>query len=160
MSIYIDTAEEFNIEHMNFCCTYGRQSRTLAKPLVCLKHGDFAVDLYKRLSGLFEYFTANALKKAGLMDERYVNALEHCEHTYRLAEAGLTTPFYAFADVHESWKLLEDRGMQTTMQIDKSKRMHAAQLFKQQHGIMINCVHRPMPDEVMRYLAARQALKT
>ena len=117
--MYIDTAEEFNLEHMNFCCTFGKQlPAKRAKPVVCLKHGNFAIDIYNRLSGVFEYFTSSALKKTGLMDERYVNALEHCEHTYRLSLDGFTTPFYAFADVHEAWKLLEDLGSHTTIQTD------------------------------------------
>ena len=42
------------------------------------------------------------------MDETYYNAMEHADHTYMLAKAGLHPPFWYFADAPESWLLLGD----------------------------------------------------
>lgn len=68
------------------------------------------------MCGDFSYFTANALQKVGLYDEGYINALDHCEHTYRMSMLGFYTPFYAFADIADSTDFLEDVGEQTTIE--------------------------------------------
>ena len=112
-----------------------------------LKHGDCAIDLYRRLSGVFSYFTASALREVGLLDERYINALEHCEHTYRMSLAGKCPPFYSFADMHGSRDYIEDQGTKTSIVHDSvyAKRLaYGAGLFKQQHGMLLSQV--PVPS--------------
>jgi hypothetical protein len=42
------------------------------------------------------------------MDENFKNAWEHLEHTYRLANKGVTTPFWYFADHPQSGILLSE----------------------------------------------------
>ena len=53
---------------------------------------------YPQLTGAFSYYSREAVEKGGYMDENFRNALEHVEHTYRLAAAGYTLPFWYFAD--------------------------------------------------------------
>ena len=73
------------------------------------------MEIFRRLSGDFSYFTKNAIEKAGMYDERYINALDHCEHTYRMSVLGFYTPFNAFADIINSTDYLEDTGIATTL---------------------------------------------
>lgn len=103
LEAYIDAASEFGLHHMNFGHTYDSLvHHAYLEPFMTLKHNGRAIDIYRRLSGVFEYFTSDAIQAVGLLDERFVNALEHCEHTYRIAQAKLTTPFNAFADLSMS----------------------------------------------------------
>lgn len=161
---YIDTAAEFNLHHLNFCHTYDQAvpEHTLIMPFLSLKHGNYAIDIYRRLSGVFEYFTAYSLKKVGLIDERYINALEHCEHTYRMSNAMLTTPFYAFADIYHSWEYIEDTGICTTIAKDSKytqRLMNAAQLFKQTHGCWMSQLPIPTNQQIVDCLDELQLNK-
>lgn len=64
------------------------------------------VALWPNSVGRWAVFTADSLKACGLMDERFVNAWEHVEHTMRLGEAGYTTRGMGnFADARgsETW---------------------------------------------------------
>lgn len=50
----------------------------------------------------------------GLMDEMYVNAVEHIEHTYRLMKFGYTCGcFWAFPDIADSEKYLYNSSCET-----------------------------------------------
>ena len=132
---------------MNFGSTYDSLAKhAFLTPYMTLKHNGRAIDLYKRLSGSFEYFTAAALKKVGLLDERFINALEHCEHTYRMSLAGMTTPFNAFADLHRSYDYIEDQGTCTTIvrNMQYKKRLRDAfELFTSKHGMQLRKLPKP-----------------
>lgn len=58
--------------------------------------------------GAFSYYHKDVIDKVGYLDENFINAWEHVEHTWRIAEAGLTTPFWKFADHPTSEDLLEE----------------------------------------------------
>jgi len=59
------------------------------------------------LHGGFVYFTKKCLEMAGLFDElHYINAVEHIDHTYRIIRMGMYTPFWRFADIHDSGRYL------------------------------------------------------
>ena len=97
---YIDTAKKNNIEHLNFCNTL--------KPSLCNING---LSFYHNLYAGFQYFTRHSLEVVGLMDERYINLLEHVEHTYRCHLMGLSAPkFHIFPDIENSIKYLFSNG--------------------------------------------------
>jgi hypothetical protein len=48
------------------------------------------------------------LEQVGLIDERFYNAFDHVEHTYRIIKAGFHPNFWWFADVANSHDLLSD----------------------------------------------------
>jgi GT2 family glycosyltransferase len=76
----------------------------------CVKEypGGVALAFYEHCVGAFSYYHRRALDAVGLLDENYYNAWEHVEHTFRLAKAGLTSPFWWFADLADSAKYLSD----------------------------------------------------
>jgi hypothetical protein len=49
--------------------------------------------------GAFSYYHRSVIERVGLMDETYVNALEHIDHTYRIILAGMHPPYGWFADL-------------------------------------------------------------
>jgi len=53
-------------------------------------------------------YTRYALETVGLMDETFYNAVEHCEHTYRICRAGLHPPYHWFADVRGSERYISE----------------------------------------------------
>jgi hypothetical protein len=75
--------------------------------------GRFSKDvlLFPHVAGAFSFYTSRCLQIVGGMDTGFKNAWEHVEHTVRIIEAGLTTPFYQFADLETShWFLAEIPG--------------------------------------------------
>ncbi len=97
---YVEYAEKYDLHHLNFH-----------------KHGPLNVDkgftfgpddilCYPHCVGAFSYYSRYAIEKVGLIDETFVNCWEHVEHSYRIGEAGLTTPIFKFADHPNSTSML------------------------------------------------------
>lgn len=66
------------------------------------------VCVYPHIVGAFSYYSRESIKKVGYFDEAFKNAWEHVEHTYRMAKAEFTTPFWFFADHPNSQCFLEE----------------------------------------------------
>lgn len=113
---YIDVASHFGLGHMNWNTipTVENNRRMI------YADGGFKLCLTSRLCGCFQYFERKALQHVGLMDERYINLLEHAEHAYRFGLAGYSTPFNAFADIVGGEDCLENVGEESTT-IDKGQ---------------------------------------
>jgi GT2 family glycosyltransferase len=69
---------------------------------------DIRVALYEHTVAMFSFFTKEVLEKVGLIDEQFYNAWEHVDHTYRIIKAGYHPPFWWFADLADSHKLLTE----------------------------------------------------
>jgi len=69
---------------------------------------DIKVALYEHTVAMFSFFTKEILEKVGLIDEEFYNAWEHVDHTYRIIKAGYHPPFWWFADLADSHKLLTE----------------------------------------------------
>jgi len=89
--MYVDYAKGHNIQHMNFALhgIMNTDRGTLNKD---------GVYVYPNCVGAFSYYTKECIDKVGYFDEKFTNAWEHVEHTYRITKAGMTTPFWEFAD--------------------------------------------------------------
>lgn len=90
------------VQHLNFAL-HGNQRRI--KWRVLIKN----IPCYPDCVGAFSYYTREVIETVGYMDENFVNAWEHVEHTMRIANAGYTTPFWFFADHPDNDKLLEEQ---------------------------------------------------
>jgi len=109
---YIHTAEISGIWHLNYGGhgIYNRNQQTgeaVVKNIVKYTD-DVSVDFYHNILGAWSYYLRGIIKSIGYMDEHYVNAFEHVDHTYQIIQKGLHPPFWWFADAHESWKDIED----------------------------------------------------
>lgn len=64
------------------------------------------IALYEHTVAMFTYFHRSVLETVGLHDEQFYNAWEHVDLTYRIAKAGFHPPFWWFADVVDSDKIM------------------------------------------------------
>ena len=166
---YIDTAENFNLEHLVF--GYGSSGNKpnefkeeIVTPHTIIKKGDFMIDFYHHLQGAFTYYTRNIIEKVGLFDDiHYINALEHVEHTYRICMNGAYSPFWAFGDAHESINYLgwlhEDEKYDTTIKQDnelyRQRLMNGFNHFRKVYNRNISEIPLPSKQEIQQYIIER-----
>jgi len=98
--LYIDYAKMVGVKHLNFA---------LHGPMnIGKKRTYLGTTVYPNCVGAFSYYHKECIDKVGYFDENFYNAFEHVYHTYKIAEAGLTTPFWYFADHPMSDRLLKE----------------------------------------------------
>lgn len=151
---YAKTAEAFGLHHLNFGACWDEATKSVLTPARMLVKKDTGekLDVYARLCGAFSYYSSIAIWQAGLIDsKRFVNAMDHVEHAYRISIMDLTLPYGAFADVHESNKLLaySEAGKISTLEDCHSKKrvalaLSAADVFKKRYGMEMKNI--PLPD--------------
>ncbi len=98
---YIEAHKKHDIHHFNFA-HHGAANR-----------GGYidkydTIEFYPNCIGAFSFYTRHCIETVGYMDEHFHNAWEHVEHTARIARAGLTSPFWFFADVENSEEYLKE----------------------------------------------------
>jgi len=120
---YIEASEKSGIHHFNFGpgSPFNRKQTirnfdlhnrhlldedTEPNPRVIVDYKDCQIALYLHCTGTFSFFTREVLEKVGYIDENYTNAWEHVDHTYTIIKAGYHTPFWWFADLANSHKLI------------------------------------------------------
>lgn len=158
---YIETANAFSVAHLNFCNVFDPNINKKLEPFMTyILTEDMKIDFFRKLGGSFSYFTRAGLQRVGLMnDVDYVNALEHCEHTYRFIISGLYSLYNAFADIHHSDLYLEDKGSATTInygeELYNQRLKHAVETFKQTYGKWLQEFHAPSVVEVSQFMYRR-----
>lgn len=164
--IYIDTAKTYNLQHLNFNMAWDSITKKYLLPSYTISHpSGINLSIFSRLCGDFEYFTKDVIQQVGLFDAKnYINALEHAEHTYRIASRGYTTPFQAYADVYNSINYIEDCGITSSIQRNEElyyKRLtYACNHFKNTYGRSISQIHIPSIEEIKNFLIQKgQELK-
>lgn len=98
---YIRLSDESGIEHMMFA----HHGPANIGKLYLREKG---IDLYTACVGAYTFYTARIVREVGYMDESFVNAWEHIEHTFRIQKAGLTSPYPTYADLTNSRKYLQE----------------------------------------------------
>lgn len=107
---YIDAASASGIFHLNYGLhgSYNRTSEGDPKIKETMEYGDVSLDFYEHCLGAWSYYHRGVIVKVGYMDERFKNAMEHVDHTYRIIKEHLHPPFWWFADVANSFELIDD----------------------------------------------------
>lgn len=85
---YVRLSNESGIEHFQFVHHGNANEGKLVL-------SDKGIDLYRNPVGAWCMYTRRVLETVGLFDERYMNAWEHVEHSWLIANAGYTTPWGA-----------------------------------------------------------------
>jgi GT2 family glycosyltransferase len=109
---YIKSAATSGIWHLNYGLhgSYNRDERGDAVVKNLIEYApSVEVAFYHNILGAFSYYLASIIKHVGYMDERYRNAFEHVDHTYRIIKKELHPPFWYFADIANSWDYIEDQ---------------------------------------------------
>lgn len=99
---YMGYAMAHGLHHMNF----GKHGPANAPK----EHGRYygRVWTYLHCVGAFSYYTKEVIDKVGFIDENFINAWEHVEHSYRISLTGMTTPMWYFADLPDSEQYLRE----------------------------------------------------
>lgn len=107
---YIFISKVTGIQHLNFS-QHGHSNHDesyMPTPNLVATYKEFKLPLFGFCVGAFSYYSLQCLKKIGLMDENYYNAMEHVDHTVLAYKAGMHPPFGYFADIPDSEKYLGD----------------------------------------------------
>jgi hypothetical protein len=90
---------------------------------------------------MFSFYTKEVLEKVCLIDEDYYNAWEHVDHTYCIIKAGYHPPFWWFADLANSHKLLAEApgAIDNSSIANKSNQWHknvygGREIYLKKHG--------------------------
>lgn len=157
---YIETAAISGIWHLNYALS-GKLNKTKENepnPKQIITYGDKQVALYHHCVGSWSYYYAGIIRAVGYMDERYKNALEHVDHTYRIILESLHPPFWWFADIADSDKYIRD--LDVTLEgssIRKDPKWisnfnTAAGWFMNKFGFPVQAVPEQLPEHVSAVL--------
>ena len=159
---YIKLHKASNIHHFNFGY-HGPANKTPDKKpnpklAVNYKEADIKLVMNQHCVGAFSFYTRECIDKCGYIDEKFINAWEHVEHTYRIIKAGMTTPFWWFADLANSYDYLDELACSedsSTIRDNpnwKENIIKGNQYFYSKHG----CIAVQIPDvgqmEVIKYV--------
>jgi GT2 family glycosyltransferase len=141
---YISAREKTGIQH--FCFGYhgpankNGVSKGKACPRYIIDYGDCKIAINQHSVGAFCYYSREVLDKVGLIDDNFHNAFEHVEHSYRIAKAGYTTPYWNWADLANSMDLLDEIQCSEESSTIRPRKdwkeniIKGASLFQQKHG--------------------------
>jgi GT2 family glycosyltransferase len=103
--VYIKAANSTGIHHMCYEKIANNQ-----KTLKYIQNQPDGTNLgfYHNPQGAFMYINANLIKKLGYFDENYLNAFEHIDFAYNLAQKKVAPPFWYFPDLLNSEEYLTD----------------------------------------------------
>jgi GT2 family glycosyltransferase len=109
---YIRARNVTGIQH--FCFAYhGPANKNgisggKACPRYLIDYGSVKISINAHSVGAFCYYSKDVLDKIGLIDEDFTNAFEHVEHSYRIAKAEYTTPYWNWPDLANSMDYLDE----------------------------------------------------
>jgi hypothetical protein len=139
---YINTAETSRFKHLMFGLA-GPNNFYNSAPHPVLILGK-TTSFYRHCVGAFCLYHRSVLEKVGLLDERFINAMDHVEHSWRIAKAGFIPETFGFwPDVYNSNHTylidqdndLKQSTMQHTPQVQYNKNVQEAlKLFQELHG--------------------------
>lgn len=101
---------------------------------------DITISFYIHSVGAFEYFHRGVIKNAGYYDERFKNAWEHVDHSYRIVKMGLLPAYWCWPDIANSGDYLQEIASSEVNSVirktDEWKQnfQNGAHLFKHLHG--------------------------
>lgn len=127
-SKYIDAYKETGIKHFNFGpgspwnrlqenkeiigdLSKRHLASQMGRPnpkLIVQYKNNVSISLFEHVVAMFCYFHKSTLDSAGLLNEKFYNAWEHVEHTYRIILNDDTTPFWWFADITGSEEYIKE----------------------------------------------------
>lgn len=110
---YIEAYKKTGIHHMMFAYHGPANKAGISKgrpvPRTVIDYGTVQISLNQHCVGAFCFYTRECLEKVGINDEKYLNAFEHVDHSYRLAKAGYSTPYWWWADIANSLDYIQEQ---------------------------------------------------
>jgi glycosyltransferase involved in cell wall biosynthesis len=142
---YIDASIETGIQHMNFGFSQRENLCPVSLNPVYRKTIEYPkgakIILTKNILGAFTFYTRKALQTIGLHHYRFNKGHgDHPELTYRAYKHGFTTPFWWFADIYDSWNMIENQSNMGSDSLVRNQEKFAINfseandLFEKLHG--------------------------
>lgn len=167
---YIEAAESSGIHHLNFAYHGPSNKDEAGKPKEKIRinfKNNTSLSFHSHLAGAFSYYHHTILDKVGLIDERFVNAYDHLDHTLQMIKFNLHPPFGWFADLADSDKYIEDMDPDLSKSIIRRKMFQFrlryklySFLFKYKNGFMVENYPRGTEVEFYNYLRNYTTLNT
>lgn len=158
---YIEASKETGIQHFNFGFSQRENLDKDLKPVYrkIVEYKNTKIVLTPNILGAFTFYTRKALQTIGLHHYKFNKGHgDHPELTYRAYKHGFTTPFWWFADLYESWDMIENLsnlGSDSLVrnQQDIAKNFaEACETFKELHGVDMLQVPNVTPQEAVECL--------
>lgn len=156
---YIAAAAKSGIWHLNFALhgDANKNADGTAKIKNVVDYGDgVSINFFHNITGAWSYYHKMIIKHVGYMDERFNNAVEHVEHTYRIIKEQLHPPFWWFADIADSDKYLNDLDADLKKSVIRSNLKWEHNL-RQAYNLMMH-KHKTLPAQIAD-TAPEQALE-
>jgi GT2 family glycosyltransferase len=161
LNAYIRAKNITGIQH--FCFAYhgpaNKNGISGGKPCprYVVDYGDVKIAINMHSVGAFCYYSKEVLENVGLIDEKFINAFEHVDHSYRIAKAEYTTPYWNWADLANSVDFLDEIECSENSSTIRPRKdwkeniQKAALYFKEKHGKLPawnDCVQDTPADKV------------
>lgn len=106
---YIKASEETGLKHLMFGY-HGPANKRNNKPdpRLTVQYGEINIALNANCVGGFCYYSRDLLMRIGLFDEKFLNAWEHVEHSYRAVLNGYLPAYWWWPDIANSENYLEE----------------------------------------------------
>lgn len=158
---YINAYKETGIHHFNFGFSQRENLDNNLNPVwkKIINYKNTKLVLNHNILGAFTFYTRKSLQTIGLHHKDFNKGHgDHLELTYRAYKHGFTTPFWWFADLYESWNLIENQSdFITDSKVRDPKTFNdnfneARGIFKKLHGIDIFEIPNLPENEVVKIL--------
>lgn len=166
---YIKAAESSRIYHLNFAYHGPGNKDEKGKPKEKLRikfDSDVSISFHSHLAGAFSYYNRSVIEKVGLIDERFVNAYDHLDHTFQIINAKMHPPFDWFADISDSNLFIEDLDPDLSKSVIRKKMFQFrlryklySFLFRYKNGFTVENYPRGTEKDLFKYLRNHTSFK-
>jgi glycosyltransferase involved in cell wall biosynthesis len=141
---YVEAYKETGIQHFNFGFSQKENLDKNLRPVYrkIVEYKNCNIVLTPNILGAFTFYTRTALKQIGLHHHKFNKGHgDHPELTYRAYKHGLTSPFWWFADIENSWDMLENLSNMGSDSLVRNQSefmanfKEACDTFKELHGV-------------------------
>jgi GT2 family glycosyltransferase len=156
---YIKAHKETGIHHFMFAYHGPANKAGISGgkpvPRKVIDYGKVKIALNQHCVGAVCFYTKKCLDKVGLYDEAYTNAFEHVDHSYELAKANYSTPYWWWADIKNSLDYVEEQACSENSSAIRprsdwqSNIQKSAIRFTEKHGVSPVHVHDTPVNEVI-----------
>lgn len=107
---YIEASKKTRVKHFNYCL-HGQDNKqnNTPNPRKIFEIRGQRVALYFNVYGACSYYHRSVLEEIGLIDEVYINAMEHVDHTMIAINYKYHPPFRWFIDLENSNQYIVDQ---------------------------------------------------
>ena len=142
---YIDAYKKTGLHHFMFGyhgpANKNGISGNKPVPRKIIDYGNLKVALNRHCIGAVTFYTRQCLEDIGLYNDKLINAFEHVEHSYRLANAGYCTPYWWWPDIANSLDYVEEQACSEDSSVIRTREdwhknmQHSYEVFRKLHKV-------------------------